>query len=173
VPTLRSSKVWQIWRFAMFLSILLPTPSLYRTTISYENESRRWQTDFLSFCPFGISIFPFLTIGIICTKNVFYPIIIPYFLTPSFFPFGATDGQTEGQTTFFTPCYLSSFFSPLRRGALPAGATLLGWPTMGWMADWTRSGFYRNMHIAYATRKRKVCHRFEIIYFRFSLCRDC
>jgi hypothetical protein len=54
-------------------------------------------TDFLSFCPFGISIFPFCTIGISMYQKRISPyFIIPYFLTPSFFPFGAF--QTEGQT---------------------------------------------------------------------------
>jgi len=99
VPTLRSSNVWQIWRFAIFLSISKRIAKV---------------TDFLSFCPFGISIFPFLTIGIS--------------MYPSFFPFGAF--QMDRQTTFFTPCYLSYFFH-WARGALLAGATLLGWLNYG------------------------------------------
>ena len=39
-----------------------------------------------------------------------------YFLTPSFFPFGVPDRRTDGRTTFFTPCYQSSFFSLSTRG---------------------------------------------------------
>jgi hypothetical protein len=69
-------------------------------------------TDFLSFCPFGISIFPFCTIGIsMYQKRILPYFIIPYFLTPSFFPFGAL--RTDRRTDFNTPCYLSSFFFPL------------------------------------------------------------
>jgi hypothetical protein len=91
-------------------------------------------TDFLSFCPFGISIFPFLTIGIsMYQKSILPYIIIPYFLTPSFFPFGAF--QTDGQTTFFTPLYLSSFFFPLsargptrRRNSTGLAELWGGWP---------------------------------------------
>jgi hypothetical protein len=43
VPTLRSGKVWQIWCFTMFLSILLPlsgnlTPSLCTTSYVHEGD---------------------------------------------------------------------------------------------------------------------------------------
>jgi hypothetical protein len=125
VPTLRSGKVWQIWRFAMFLSISLPLSRNLTPSLSYHIVRKRIAkvTDFLSFCPFGISIFPFLTIGIsMYQKRILPYIIIPYFLTPSFFPFGAL--QTDRQRNFNTPCYLSSFFFHWARGALPAGATL-------------------------------------------------
>jgi hypothetical protein len=61
-------------------------------------------------------------------KRILPYFIIPYFLTPSFFPSGEL--RTEGQTNLNTPCYLSSFFFT-ERGALPAGATLLGWPNYG------------------------------------------
>jgi hypothetical protein len=62
--------------------------------------------------------------------------ILPYFIIPSTFSPQASSPleryrQTEGRTTFFTPCYLSSFFFHWARGALPAGATLLGWPNYG------------------------------------------
>jgi len=84
-------------------------------------------TDFLSFCPFGISIF---TIGInMYQKRILPYFIIPYFLTPSFFPFGAL--QTEGQRNFNTPCYLISFFFPLSARGPTHSATLLGWPNYG------------------------------------------
>ena len=144
MPTLRSGKVWQIiWRFAMFLSISLPlsrnlTPSLsYNNTytISYVNRIAK-VTDFLSFCPFGISIFPFLTIGIsIYQKRMLLYFIIPYFLVPSFFPFGAF--LTDWRTKFFTSLYLNKFSSE-RAGPSPrAQLYWAGW-TMGWKADWTR-----------------------------------
>ncbi len=108
----------------MFLSILLPlsqnlTPSL-RTT-SYVHESRRWQT----FSLFALS-------ELVCNKNVIHPIL----LFPTFSPeassplehYRRTDGRTDGRTTFFTPCSLTSSFFHWACGALPAGATLLGWP---------------------------------------------
>ncbi len=88
-------------------------------------------TDFLSFCPFGISIFPFCTIGIsMYQKRILPYFIIPYFLTPSFFPFGAL--QTD---RFHTPRYLSSFFFPLsargptrRRNSTGLAELWGGWP---------------------------------------------
>ena len=141
VPTLRSGKVWQIWRFAMFLSISLPLSRNLTPSLSYQIVRKRIAkvTDFLSFCPFGISIFPFCTIGIsMYQKRILPYIIIPYFLTPSFFPFGAL--QTEGQRNLYTPRYLSSFFFPLSARAGPYPQAQLYWAgrTMGWMADWTR-----------------------------------
>jgi hypothetical protein len=50
-------------------------------------------------------------------KRILPYIIIPYFLTPSFFPFKAF--QTDRQTNLNTPCYLSSFFSTERAGPYP------------------------------------------------------
>ncbi len=81
-------------------------------------------TNFLPFCTIGISMYQ---------KRILPYFIIPYLFTPCWFPFGAfqTDRQTDGRTAFFTPCYLSSFFFHWARGALPAGATLLGWPNYG------------------------------------------
>ena len=93
-------------------------------------------TDFLSFCPFGISIFPFLTIGI----SMYQKRILPYFIIPSTFSPQASsplshNRQTEGRTTFFTPCYLSSFFSTERAGPYPQAQLYWAGRTMGWMAD--------------------------------------
>jgi hypothetical protein len=125
VHTLRSGKVWQIWCFSMFFSILLPlsrnlTPSL-RTT-SYVHESRRWQT----FSLFALS-------ELVCTKNIFYPILLlPLLSHPKLNPFWSIP---DGQTNFNTPCSLSSFFFHWACGALPAGATLLGWPNYGVALD--------------------------------------
>jgi hypothetical protein len=66
-------------------------------------------------------------------KRILPYIIIPYFLTPSFFPFGAL--QTEGQTNLNTPRYLSSFFFPLsargptrRRNSTGLAELWGGWP---------------------------------------------
>jgi len=61
-------------------------------------------TNFLSFCTIGISIYQ--------------KCILPYFIIPSTFSPQASSPlersrQTDGRTTFFTPCYLSSFFPPL------------------------------------------------------------
>ena len=88
------------------------------------------------------NFFPFCTIGISMYQKRTLPyIIIPYFLTPSFFPFGAL--QTEGRTTFFTPRYLSSFFFPLsargptRRRNFTGLAELWG----GWPIEQADRGF--------------------------------
>ena len=111
VPTLRSSKVWQIWCFAMFLSILLPlsrnlTPSLCTTL--YVHESRRWQ----NFSLFALS-------ELVCTKNLFYSILLfPLLSHPKFLPlWSVPDGWTEGQIS--TPFHLYFFFFHWARGALP------------------------------------------------------
>jgi len=102
VPTLRSGKVWQIWRFTIFLSILLPLSQNLTPSLSYHivRKGIGKVTDFLSFCPFEISIFPFLTIRIsMYQKRILPYFIIPYLFTPSWFPFGAfrTDRQTDRQ----------------------------------------------------------------------------
>jgi hypothetical protein len=80
------------------------------------------------------NFFPFRTIGI----SMYQKRILAYFIIPStstFSPHASSPlshhRQTEGRTTFFTPCYLSSFFFHWACGALPAGATLLGWPNYG------------------------------------------
>jgi hypothetical protein len=126
--------MWQIWRFTMFLSISLPlsrnlTPSLSYHVVSYVNESRRWQT----FSLFALSelVYSLFSLSeLVCTNKEFYPIILlPLLSHPKLLPlWSVTDRQTEGRTTFFTP--YGSFFH-WARGALPAGATLLGWPNYG------------------------------------------
>jgi len=143
VPTLCSGIVWQIWRFAIFLSILLPLSQNLTPSLSY-HIVRKWiakVTDFLSFCPFGISIFPFLTVGIsMYQKRIIPYFIIPYLFTPSWFSFGAlqTDRQTEKFRHPFHPYVLLLFFHWECVGPYPqAQLYWAGW-TMGWMADWTR-----------------------------------
>jgi hypothetical protein len=69
---------------------------------------------------------------LVCTKNVFYPILlIPLLSHPELLPLWSVP---DGRTTFFTPCYLSSFFSlsvrgPTRRRNSTGLAELWGgWP---------------------------------------------
>jgi hypothetical protein len=115
VPTL----AWQIWRFAKFLSISLPlsrnlTPSLYHT-IFYVNESRRWQT-FSLFALSELVYSLFALSELVCTKNVFYPILLfPLLSHPKLLPLWSV---TDGRTNFNTPRYQSSFFFHWARGAL-------------------------------------------------------
>jgi hypothetical protein len=66
-------------------------------------------------------------------KRILPYIIIPYFLTPSFFPFKPS--QTDRRTDFNTPCYLSSFFFPVsargptrRRNSTGLAELWGGWP---------------------------------------------
>jgi hypothetical protein len=96
----------------MFLSILLPlsrnlTPSLSHHIVRKQIAK---VTDFLSFFPFGISIFPFPTSGI----SMYQKRILPYSVIPSnFSPQASSPLSHHGQTDFNTPCSLSSFFFPL------------------------------------------------------------
>ncbi len=92
------------------------------------SRKMRWQS--LSHLHF----FPFCTIGI----SMYQKRILPYFIIPSTFsPQASSPLEHSGQRNFNTPFTLTSFFFHWARGALPAGATLLGWPNYGVMADWT------------------------------------
>ena len=82
------------------------------------------------------NFFPFCTIGI----SMYQKRNLPYFVIPSTFSPQASSPlshhrQTEGWTTFFTPCYLSSFFFPLsargptrRRNSTGLAKLWGGWP---------------------------------------------
>jgi hypothetical protein len=109
------------------------TPSLYRT-ISYVNESRRWQT-FSLFALSELVYSLFALSELVCTKNVFYPIL----LFPTFSPQASSplerSRQKDRGTDFFTPRYLSSFFFPLsargptrRRNSTGLAELWGGWP---------------------------------------------
>ena len=118
----------------MFLSISLPLSQNLTPSLSYQIVLKRIAkvTDFLSFCPFGISIFPFCTIGI----SMYQKRILPYFIIPSTFSPQASSPleryrRTEGRTTFFTPRYLSSFFFPLSARGPSRRRNSTGWPNYG------------------------------------------
>jgi hypothetical protein len=85
----------------MFLSISLPLSRNLTPSLIYHNIVRKRivkVTGFLSFCPFRINIFPFLTIGISMYQHFYIPFYYSlYFLTPSWFPFGAF--QTDRQNS--------------------------------------------------------------------------
>jgi hypothetical protein len=91
-------------------------------------------TDFLSFCPFGISIFPFLTIGSsMCQKR-----ILPYIIIPSTFsPQAYSLLERYRQTEKFQHPLLPKFFFLSTECAGPYPQAQLYWAgrTMGWMAD--------------------------------------
>jgi hypothetical protein len=119
----------------MFLSISLPLSLNLTPSLSYHIVRKRIAkvTDFLSFCPFGISIFQFSLSELVCTKYVFYPILLfPLLSHPKLLPLWSV---TDGQRKFFTPCYLSSFFFPLsargptrRRNSTGLAELWGGWP---------------------------------------------
>jgi hypothetical protein len=118
----------------MFLSISLPLSRNLTPSLLYHNIVRKRivkVTDFLSFCPFGISIFPFLTIGI----SMYQKRILPHIIIPStFLPQAYSLLERSRQTDKFQhpPLPYFFFFSTERAGPyLPAGATLLGWPNYG------------------------------------------
>ena len=72
-----------------FSSTIPVTPSLCKTIVVQYVDTNAKVTNFFPFCTIGISMYQ---------KRILPYIIIPYFLTPSFFPFGAlrTDRRTEG-----------------------------------------------------------------------------
>jgi len=122
----------------MFLSISLPLSRNLTASLSYHIVRKQIAkvTDFLSFCPFGISIFLFLTIGI----SMYQKRILPYFVIPSTFSPQAysllvRSGRTDGRTNFNTPFTLTSFFFPLstrgptrRRNSTGLAELWGGWP---------------------------------------------
>ena len=98
---------------------------------------RRWQT----FSLFALS-------ELVCTKNVFYPILLfPLLSHPKLIPFWSV---TDRQRNLNTPCYLSSFFFPLsargptRRRNSTGLAELWG----GWPIEQVKEGFC-NAHYFY------------------------
>jgi hypothetical protein len=101
---------------------------------------------FFLFFTIGISMYqklilpylflPFCTIGI----SMYQKCILPYFIIPSTFSPQASSPLersrwTEGRTTFFTPRYLSSFFSTEHAGPYPQAQLYWAGRTMGWMAN--------------------------------------
>ena len=102
----------------MFLSISLPLSRNLTSSISYHIVHKRIAkvTDSLSFCPFGISLFPFLTIGISMYKKRILPnYSLPIY--PKLIPFWSiTDGQIS---TPLSPLLLS-FSPPLSRNLTPS-----------------------------------------------------
>ncbi len=138
MPTLRSGKVWQIWRFVIFLSILLPltrnlTPSL--SYHSYVSKSRRRQT-FSLFALLELVYYLFSLSELVCTKNVFYPIL----LFPTFSPQASSPLERSRQTEKFQHPFHPYFFlfSTDRAGPYPQAQLYWAGRTMGWMAGWTR-----------------------------------
>jgi len=109
-------------------------------------------TDFLSFCPFGISMFPFLTIGIsINQKRILPYFIIPYLFTPSWFPFGEFWTDRFQISHPFHPYFF--LFSTERAGPYPQAQLYWAGRTMGWMADWTSFGGVRHKNQVLPTEK--------------------
>jgi len=110
----------------------ISTPSL-----SYHIVRKRIAkvTDFLSFCPFGISIFPFSLSELVCTKNVFYPILLfPLLSHPKLLPlWSIPDGQTDNILHPLFPKLF--FFSTERAGPYPQAQLYWAGRTIGWMAD--------------------------------------
>ena len=160
---LRSGKVWQIWRFAIFLSISLPLSRNLTPSLSYHIVRKRIAkvTDFLSFCPFGISIFPFLTIGIsMYQKSILPYFIIPYLFTPSFFPFGAFRSVFP---FLLTPRYLSSFFFPLsaRGPTRRRNSTGLAKQWGGWPIEQANRGCARSQLLIGKIENRQNLHAFN------------
>ena len=120
------------FNFATAISKL--TPSL-----SYQIVRKRIAkvTDFLSFCPFGISIFHFLTIGI----SMYQKRILPYFIIPCTFSPQASSPleryrQTDRRTdNILHPLLPKFFFFPLsargptrRRNSTGLAELWGGWP---------------------------------------------
>ncbi len=116
----------------MFLSISLPLSQNLTPSLSYHiiHKQIGKVTDFLSFCPFGISIYPFLTIGI----RMYQKYILPYFVIPSTFsPQAYSLLERSRQTDKFQHPLLPKLFlfstDPTRRRNSTGLAELWGeWP---------------------------------------------
>ena len=91
---------------------------------------RRWQTSSL----FALS-------ELVCTKNVFYPIL----LFPTFSPQASSPLSHHRRTDNILHPLLPKFFffSTERAGPYPQAQLYWAGRTMGWMADWTSSWFLR------------------------------
>ncbi len=92
-----------------------------------------WHLLFIPHCMYtnreGDKLFSLFALSeLLCTKNVFYPILLfPLLSHPKLITFWSiTDRQIS---TPLVPLVFSFFHWV--RGALPAGATLLGWPNYG------------------------------------------
>ncbi len=121
-------KVWQIWHFAMSLSILLPlsqnlTPSLCTTL--YVHTSQRWQTFSLFALSESVYTEKYLTL--------YYSLLI---YPKRILLWSVTDGLTDWLTEkILHPLLPNSFFSIERMGPYPeAQLCWAGW-TVGWMAS--------------------------------------
>ncbi len=96
-----------------------------------------WHLLFVPHCTYtnreGDNLFlPFCTIGI----SKYQKSTVPYTLFLTYLPQAYSPLErsrlTDWRRNFlFTPCSLILFFSHWAHGALPAGATLLGWPNWG------------------------------------------
>jgi hypothetical protein len=111
------------------------TPALYPTTIHctiieyvpYVDTNAK-VTNFLPCCTIRISI---------CQESILpYDTLFPTYL-PQAIPLSSV---TDRQRKFFTPCYISSFFSLSALGPTPQAQLYWAGRTMGWMADWMRQG---------------------------------
>ncbi len=126
--------MWQIWCFAMFLSILLGTAISKFDTFSLYHIVRTQIAKVTNF-------FPFCTIGI----SMYQKRIIPYFIIPSTFsPQASSPLERSGQTNRQTnrqmdniPCY-PSFFFPLSARGPPHRRNSAGLAELwgGWPIEW-------------------------------------
>ena len=106
-------------------------------TFSSYHIVRTWiakVTNFLPFCTIGISMYQTCISLYLLFPLLSHPKLLPLWSITD----RRMDGRTDGRTTFFTPCYLSSFFSTERAGPYPQAHSTWAGRTMGWMADWTR-----------------------------------
>ena len=102
----------------------------FSIALSYVNESRRWQ----SFSLFALSelVYSLFSLSeLVCTKNVFTLFYYSlYFLTPSFFPFGAfrTDRFQHPPIPYFFFFPLSARGPTRRRNSTGLAELWGGWP---------------------------------------------
>jgi len=98
-----------------FSSTIPVTPSLCKSiVVPYDVDTNEKVTNYFPFCTIGISMYQ---------KRILPYIIIPYSLTPSFFPFGAFQTY-EQRDRFQHPFHPYFFFFPLSARGPTAGLTI-------------------------------------------------
>jgi len=170
VPTLPTAKCGKFdvsQYFFQFCYRYLKIWHLLYPTISYVNESRRWQTfSLFALSELVYSLFSLSELVLVCTKNVICPII----LFPTYLPQADSLLERYRQTDRFQHPFHPYFFlfSTQRAGPYPQAQLYWVGRTMGWMADWTSSPLLTSSMLLWSPF-RCYLGLFRSFIFEFSL----